>query len=312
MAMVAEWKKKEVEELASLIAKGKVVGIVGIQGVPAAQMRRIRERLKEVGRLRVSRNRLIARALEKAKSSKPGVEALARHLNGPSGIVVSDLPAYDLFWTIERLKERAPAKGGEVAPEDIVVEPGELPLKPGPVVAELQAAGIPVVIDRGKVKVKERKVLVRKGERIPREIALALAKMDILPLEVGLDARAFWEEGLILTREHLSITPEDVAAMIAGAREESLRLAVGIGYAVPETIPILLPLARARALALATALGYVTPETVVHLLAQAAAQAAALSNALAPKEEEAPPEEEKEEEKEEEEEAASGLAALFG
>ncbi len=310
--MVAEWKKKEVEELASLIAKGKVVGIVGIQGVPAAQMRRIRERLKEVGRLRVSRNRLIARALEKAKSSKPGVEALARHLNGPSGIVVSDLPAYDLFWTIERLKERAPAKGGEVAPEDIVVEPGELPLKPGPVVAELQAAGIPVVIDRGKVKVKERKVLVRKGERIPREIALALAKMDILPLEVGLDARAFWEEGLILTREHLSITPEDVAAMIAGAREESLRLAVGIGYAVPETIPILLPLARARALALATALGYVTPETVVHLLAQAAAQAAALSNALAPKEEEAPPEEEKEEEKEEEEEAASGLAALFG
>ena len=311
MAMVAEWKKKEVEELASLIAKGKVVGIVGIQGVPAAQMRRIRERLKEVGRLRVSRNRLIARALEKAKSSKPGVEALARHLNGPSGIVVSDLPAYDLFWTIERLKERAPAKGGEVAPEDIVVEPGELPLKPGPVVAELQAAGIPVVIDRGKVKVKERKVLVRKGERIPREIALALAKMDILPLEVGLDARAFWEEGLILTREHLSITPEDVAAMIAGAREESLRLAVGIGYAVPETIPILLPLARARALALATALGYVTPETVVHLLAQAAAQAAALSNALAPKEEEAPPEEEKEEEREEEE-AASGLAALFG
>ena len=309
--MVAEWKKKEVEELASLIAKGKVVGIVGIQGVPAAQMRRIRERLKEVGRLRVSRNRLIARALEKAKSSKPGVEALARHLNGPSGIVVSDLPAYDLFWTIERLKERAPAKGGEVAPEDIVVEPGELPLKPGPVVAELQAAGIPVVIDRGKVKVKERKVLVRKGERIPREIALALAKMDILPLEVGLDARAFWEEGLILTREHLSITPEDVAAMIAGAREESLRLAVGIGYAVPETIPILLPLARARALALATALGYVTPETVVHLLAQAAAQAAALSNALAPKEEEAPPEEEKEEEREEEE-AASGLAALFG
>ncbi len=310
--MVAEWKKKEVEELASLIAKGKVVGIVGIQGVPAAQMRRIRERLKEVGRLRVSRNRLIARALEKAKSSKPGVEALARHLNGPSGIVVSDLPAYDLFWTIERLKERAPAKGGEVAPEDIVVEPGELPLKPGPVVAELQAAGIPVVIDRGKVKVKERKVLVRKGERIPREIALALAKMDILPLEVGLDARAFWEEGLILTREHLSITPEDVAAMIAGAREESLRLAVGIGYAVPETIPILLPLARARDLALAKALGYVTPETVVHLLAQAAAQAAALSNALAPKEEEAPPEEEKEEEKEEEEEAASGLAALFG
>ena len=310
--MVAEWKKKEVEELASLIAKGKVVGIVGIQGVPAAQMRRIRERLKEVGRLRVSRNRLIARALEKAKSSKPGVEALARHLNGPSGIVVSDLPAYDLFWTIERLKERAPAKGGEVAPEDIVVEPGELPLKPGPVVAELQAAGIPVVIDRGKVKVKERKVLVRKGERIPREIALALSKMDILPLEVGLDARAFWEEGLILTREHLSMTPEDVAAMIAGAREESLRLAVGIGYTVPETIPILLPLARARALALATALGYVTPETVVHLLAQAAAQAAALSNALAPKEEEAPPEEEKEEEREEEEEAASGLAALFG
>ncbi len=309
--MVAEWKKKEVEELASLIAKGKVVGIVGIQGVPAAQMRRIRERLKEVGRLRVSRNRLIARALEKAKSSKPGVEALARHLNGPSGIVVSDLPAYDLFWTIERLKERAPAKGGEVAPEDIVVEPGELPLKPGPVVAELQAAGIPVVIDRGKVKVKERKVLVRKGERIPREIALALAKMDILPLEVGLDARAFWEEGLILTREHLSITPEDVAAMIAGAREESLRLAVGIGYAVPETIPILLPLARARALALATAIGYVTPETVVHLIVQAAAQAAALSNALTPKEEEAPPEEEKGEEKEEEE-AASGLAALFG
>ncbi len=311
--MVAEWKRKEVERLAALISDGRVVGIVGIQGVPAAQMRRIRQRLKEVGKLRVSRNRLIARALERAKASKPGVEALAQHLIGPSGIVVSDRPAYDLFWTIERLKERAPAKGGEVAPEDIVVEPGELPLKPGPVVAELQAAGIPVVIDKGKVKVRERKVLVRKGERIPREIAMALTKMDIFPLEVGLEARAFWEDGLILTRDHLSITPEDVATMISEARGTSLRLAVGIGYATPETIPILLPMARLRALALAAAIGYVTPETVVHLLLQAAAGAAALERAIsAPSGEVGEEAEEEAPAEEEEEEAATGLAALFG
>ena len=64
---------------------------------------------------------------------------------------------------MEATKSTAPAKPGDIAPEDIIVKEGETPFKPGPIVGELQKAGIPAAIEGGKIVIRKDKVLVEKG-----------------------------------------------------------------------------------------------------------------------------------------------------
>src|SRR5207245_1547002 len=86
-------------------------------------------------------------------------------------------------------------RGGEIAPEDLWVRGGETPFKPGPVVGELQKAGIPAAIERGKVVIRQDKLMVKAGARIPRDVAQQLARLEIFPLVVGLDLRGAQEQG---------------------------------------------------------------------------------------------------------------------
>ena len=57
------------------------------------------------------------------------------------------------------------AKAGETAPEDIVIEKGPTSFKPGPIVGELQQAGIPAAIEGGKVRIRETKTVVKERHR---------------------------------------------------------------------------------------------------------------------------------------------------
>ena len=158
--MPAQWKLKEVEELKKLISSHQVVGIVGIRGIPAPQMQEMRARLRGKAILRVSKNSLIERALEN------GTSKLKEFIEGETGIIVSNMNPFKLYKEIEKMRMKAPAKGGEIAPEDIVVKKGDTPFKPGPIVGELQKAGIPAAIREGKVVIEKDVVLVKKGERI--------------------------------------------------------------------------------------------------------------------------------------------------
>ncbi len=97
-------------------------------------------------------------------------------------------------------QERRPGKAGDIAPEDIAVKAGETPFKPGPIVGELQKVGIPAGIEGGKIVIKKDKVLVEKGRRSPEELSKVLPQLEILPMTVGLDLRAAFEDGVLYGR----------------------------------------------------------------------------------------------------------------
>ncbi len=48
---------------------------------------------------------------------------------------------------LEKTKTKMAARPGETAPEDIVVSKGPTGFRPGPIVGELQQAGIPAAIE---------------------------------------------------------------------------------------------------------------------------------------------------------------------
>ena len=210
---------------------------------------------------------------------------------------------------------------------------GDTPFKPGPIVGELQKVGIPAGIEGGKIVIKKDKVLVKKGEVISAELAAVLPKLEILPMTVGMDLRAVFEEGLIYKKDVLDIPADYYTGMMALASNNAMALAVTTAYPTPETIGPLFAKAQREALGLSVTAAFPTKGNINILLAKAEANMLAIANRSSEKDDErvkqrllstpAPskpaeaskPTEVKEEKKEEkvsEEDAAAGLGALFG
>jgi large subunit ribosomal protein L10 len=340
MAHVAQWKKQYVDELVTSIMEKPVIGLVNIHGIPAKQMQSMRANIRENMNLRGSKNTLIKLALERAAAEgKTNVESLIPFIDGQCALVSTDLNPFKLAKEFDATLTPTPAKGGDIAPEDIIVKKGETQFKPGPMVSEFTRAGLPAGIDKGKIMIKKNTTLVKKGEEISREAAGALTKLEIFPMSVGLDLRAAWDDGTIFDAEALKVDEEQILGQVKFAAIQALNLAVFAGYPTGQTIVPLVQKAFSQAMSLAISAGYSTPETIPLLLAKAQGQLLALASLLdpesldegiqgllsstaiaasasavasAPQETSEPEEDEEEEEEVTEEEAAAGLGALFG
>src|SRR5437016_10449402 len=230
MTHVAPYKKQLVEDLAARCAAARVVGVANIHGIPAPQFQAIRKKLSGRATITVAKNNLLRLAFEQASAKKPELVKLSETIEGQTAVVTADIDPFRLFKELEATKSRAPARGGEVAPEDLWVHAGETPCKPGPVVGELQKAGIPAAIERGKVVIRQDKLLVKTGQRIPRDVAQQLARLEIFPLVVGLDLRGAYEAGTVFRREALAVDDVVVRGQIAQAGVEALALALAAAY----------------------------------------------------------------------------------
>ncbi|HKZ89715.1 MAG TPA: 50S ribosomal protein L10 [Thermoplasmata archaeon] len=277
MAHVAAYKKAVVEDLVRRFTESRVVGIANIQGIPAPQFQSIRRNLAGRATITVSKNNLLRLALKEAATKRPHLDELAGTVEGQTAVVTADVNPFKLFRELEATKTKAPARGGEVAPEDLWVREGETTFKPGPIVGELQKAGLPAAIERGKVILKKDKLVVKAGDRIPRDVAQVLARLEIFPLTVGLDLRGAYEEGMVFRREALAIDDAAVRARFADAGRSALNLAMVVAYPAKATVRPLLGVAHAKALALAVEAGFPTKESLNILLAKAHATMLALA-----------------------------------
>jgi large subunit ribosomal protein L10 len=338
MASVTPWKVEMVEELSKTIAASPVVGIVDIHGIPAKQFSKMRARLRGKVGLYVTKVTLINRAIDVVAEDRPGLEGLKDALEGQVGIVTTDENPFKLFKMMEKTKTPSPAKGGELAPNDIVIKAGDTSFKPGPVIREFQQVGIPAVIERGKVVIKKKKVLVKEGEPIPKDLAGVLPRLDILPLMLGLDLKVAFEDGMIYQPEALDVDTDAILGQFAAGAAAAFNLAVNASVFNDVTIQPLLAKGHTYGFNLAVEAGIMTSETVEPILARAHGRMLALASqipdgldddlrdalgaaaAAAPAPTEAPatdagkPEDEddEEEEKVSQEDAAAGLSALFG
>ena len=333
-AHVASWKKEAVATLAKQITKSKVVGIINVHGVPAPAFQTMRTNLRGKAEITMLKNTLLKLALQQASKDKKGLDKLAADVDGQCAVVTSDLNPFRLFKQLDSTKTKMPARGGETAPDDIEIKAGETPFKPGPVVGELQKAGLPAAIEQGKVVIKKDKLLVKKGDKIPREVALVLSKLEIFPLTVGLDLSAAFEDGMVYKKDVLAVDDVMILNQVKAAASGAMNLAVFVSYPTKQSIGPMLANAHYKAINLAVNAEIANKETIKLMLAKANAQMlslaskvpaaldddlkGALSNAPKPSEDEdkggeGKKEEKKDEEKKvSEEEAAAGLGALFG
>jgi large subunit ribosomal protein L10 len=335
---VPEWKKNEIENIKELIQSHKVFGMVGIEGILATKIQKIRRDLKDVAVLKVSRNTLTERALNQLGKSIPEMN---KYLDKQTALIFTNESPFKLYKVLEQTKTPSPIKGGAIAPADITVQKGPTSFPPGPILGELQSAGIPASIEAGKVAIKETKVVCKAGEAVPQKLATMLSKLEIYPLIVGLDLRATYDDGTIYEPDLLAIDESKYFSDIIRAAKNAFNLSVNTAYPTSATIGTLLAKAFAESKNLGVnavvfdsgvmdallAKAHVQMTSVASKAADkdanavddelrealgAAASAAAAAVKAPEKKEEVKEEEEEEEEDHSEEDGMAGLGSLFG
>lgn len=274
------WKTEVLRELKEKLLSSRVVGVLNFEGFPAHLFQRVRERLRGKGEILVARDTLIRLALSEASKERRGLEGLSEHVREQSALLFTDLPPVKLNRLLREEREKAPARPGRVSSTDVVIRAGETDFPPGPVVSELQRAGVKARVQAGKVVVMEDFTVVRKGEVITKEKADLLLKLGVEPVDLLLKLRAAYADGLIFSGDLLELDEETVRGELARAHQEALALALALEYPTPLTVPQLLLKSWQGALALARALEYPTRETLPELLTRAHLQALQLSSRL--------------------------------
>ncbi|MDO5847186.1 MAG: 50S ribosomal protein L10 [Methanocorpusculum sp.] len=253
-AHLPAWKREEVEEIKELSNTHDLIGLVDIYGIPAKQFQQIRRNLHGSAVVKVARNTLVAHAFNELGGQ---FVDLNNKVSEHSALIFASGNPFKLFKSLEQTKTKRAAKAGEIAPEDIVVSEGPTSFKPGPIVGELNSAGIPAAIDGGKVKIKQTKTVVKAGQAVSAKQAEVLSKLDIKPMPVGLSLTAVCYEGEIYLPDVLSVDDEAYKAKITLAASQAFNLAVNA--AVPTACAAVTEAQIAKAVREARNLGVEAP-----------------------------------------------------
>lgn len=289
---IPEKKKKEVDTLKDLIKTKKTILLASIKNIPASQFQVIGKKLRGKAIIKVPKKSLIFRAIDSSGNEK--VKELENHIKDSFALLFSDLDTFELAAELLKNKSPAKAKPGQEAPEDITIEEGPTELVPGPAISELGALGIQIQIEKGKIHIKQSKVIARKGEKIKQAAADMMSKMDIKPFSVGFTPICSFDTKESKLYTEINIDSEGTIAELKTAFAKALAFAVQIGYVNSDTIKIMIRKAGTQERRLNRIMSG-EPEEVVALAV-----------------EEKIVDEKPKEEKKEEEASTAGLASLFG
>ena len=271
-AHLPKWKQDEVAEIQRLTDEYKLIGLVNMYGIPARQVQDIRRNLRGQAELKMTRNTLITNALQERDSSD-----ILPYLSGHSALIFTNENPFKLYSILEKTKTKMAARPGEKAPEDIVISKGPTSFKPGPIVAELQQAGIPAAIESGKVTIRETKTVVKAGEEINKKLADALAKLEIKPMDIGLMLQAAFYGNDIYEPSVLAIDEEAFYNDLVAAAAHAVNLSVNVTYPTKDTAGLIITKAVREARNLGIEAAVYSDELMDGIIGKAQREANALS-----------------------------------
>jgi len=239
---------KVVGELKNLIETKKTILIASIKNLPASQFQEISKKLRGKAIVKVPKKNLIIRALD--SSGKEAIKDLKKKLEESVAILFSNLDCFELAGELLINKSPAKAKAGQEAPEDIEIQAGPTGLVPGPAISELGALGIQIQIEKGKITIKEPRVIAKEGEKISSGAADVMNKLDIKPFSVGFIPLCAFDNTEGKFYAELKIDREATLQELKTAYGKALSFSVEIGYSNEDTIRFLIGKAGAHGKAL--------------------------------------------------------------
>ncbi len=236
--MVRDEKTAALKEIMENAKKYPVIGIVDLYKMPSRQLQAIRKDLRGNVIIKMYKKKIIQKAF-----SELGMKNLLKLYDydpKKPALIFSKTNPFKLYKMFEKSKTPTFAKEGDVAPYDIIVKEGPTKLPAGPAIGDLQRAKIPAMVKEGKIHVSKDTLVAKKGSVITAELASLLKKLEIQPMELGINLLAAWENEIIFDSAILAVNEEEYKIKLTQAYQNALNLSVGIAYPTKENIAILL------------------------------------------------------------------------
>jgi len=275
---VLDAKSAEVEAIKDLLQEYKFIGVASLQKVRATQLQELKKNLSGKVYMRVLKNTLMKLAIDEI--GKENLQKLEAYLAGSNILLFTNLNPFKLALLLERGKVKTTAKSGDIAAMDVVIPAGNTGQPPGPIISQLNAAGLPTRIESGSVWVSKDTLVVRKGEAINERLAGVLSKLGVKAVEAGLAMQAVYDEGLIIVGNQLKVDVDGTRKNLEQSTAEAFALSLTLAYPTSENIAALLQIAHQKAFALSLGAAIPTKETIGDLIRKAQAELLSLNNAV--------------------------------
>lgn len=272
-------KKKRLmyQEMMKFPKEYNALAISNLNKVRASQLMQLRKKFRDEMKFRVVKNKVVQRAFEKIDNI-PRLSEFSDKLEGQCLLLFTNTNPFRLNLIFDKSKIFLPAKGGDIAPTEIIVPAGNTGITPGPVLSEFKEANVPTKIDQGSIWVVKDTRVAKPGDQISQKLASLLSKLDVKPIEAGISVSCALADGLLFTEEDLMIDLNAYVKEMAKGASEGLNLAILCGYLTPETVRPLILQAGQEALNLSISAEYLTKDTIKPILLIAHAQSLSVSN----------------------------------
>ncbi|MDE1850396.1 MAG: 50S ribosomal protein L10 [Candidatus Micrarchaeota archaeon] len=271
--MLKAQKVEYAKKLKAEIKKYKVVGVLPLGAIPDRLLQKVKNQVKPDTKLVIARKSLMLKAME----GDERLSKLTPMIEKNVALILTNKDPFELHRIVSSNKLKLAAKPNQISPKNLDIEAGETTIPPGQAVTDLKAAGIDVQIQKGKVVIAKNKTLVAQGAKITLAVAKALTMLDIKPFEVSASIGAMVSDGLFITGDVLTITPELVTTQIAQGFNVANSLTTQIGYVTQYNVGTLLKRGYLGALGVGMATKSYEPGIVEKLIATAVGQAIGVS-----------------------------------
>ncbi len=289
---VSQSKLEQTQGLTKSVNEKKIIAIFDVTGMPAAALQKIKYDIYDTARIQLVKKSMLLRAVGDSEKKE-----LKKHIVGQPGIIFTTMNPFKLYKIVQKSKSNVSAKAGDIAPNDIEVKEGPTELMPGPAISTLSKVGIQSKVDGGKIAIIRDKIVAKEGDEISADLAGVLSMLKIEPIEVGLDLKAIYEDGVIYTIDILDIDETQILNDMVSGYHHAINLSLESGFITSDAVPIMITKAFNEARGLALEAGIVSKDIIGEILVKAVAEMGALEDKVGPiKVEEPTVEETKEEE----------------
>ncbi|MHA1687682.1 MAG: 50S ribosomal protein L10 [Candidatus Heimdallarchaeaceae archaeon] len=284
---ISNRKREVVERLKRELLKYPIIGLVKIDNIGARVVQKMRSELRKDAKIVMAKNTLMKIAVNEVKDKIQGIEKINEYIEGPCAFLLTHTNPFKLATYMDKNKVPAPAKAGQVAPNDVVIPPMNTGIPPGPVISELQSLGLKTRIEGGQIRIAEEAVVTKTGERVNRTVALLLRRLGIDPFQAGLRMVVAFENGEIIPGESLVLDYDEYIEKLQQAYGKAINLSVNAVIPTATSISLIITKAFQQSVNLAVNATIINSRSIPYIISRAMQQCLAISSKVASKKPEA-------------------------
>jgi len=245
---VSEAKKSAVKKIAEAVKNHKTVMFVSVKNLPSSQLQKIKKDLRGKAEIISAKKSVILRAIDETKISE--IAKLKENVTEDMALLFSNDDGFELSAWLNDNKNPIGAKQGQLAESDITIEEGPTDLVPGPVISELGALGLQIMVEEGKITIRKSKIVVKKGDKINAAAVSIFQKLGIKPFMIGLNPMAFYNSESKKVYVGVKVDKKKTLHEFVSGFARARGFAMAINYLCRETIGMIIGKAERQAIAL--------------------------------------------------------------